>query len=72
MKKIIPKKTSLIFQKRVHMLQYKCFYKKLKDTEKDLLILSYDCQKNIPLLKLLDQSTYYSRQFQNFTVVKRA
>lgn len=33
--------------------------------------MSYDCQKNMPLPKIPDQSTYYSRQFYiyNFTIV---
>ena len=37
------------------------------------MITSYDCQKNFPLPKILDQATHYSRQIcpHNFTVVQR-
>lgn len=37
-----------------------------------VLILSYDCQKNLPLPKVPDQSTYYSKQvyLHNFTIVR--
>lgn len=36
------------------------------------LIISYDCEKNLPLPKLPNQATYYSRQIHlnNFTVVR--
>lgn len=65
-------KINLIITKRVHRLRYKMFYKLLKENKDDLLILSFDCQKNQPLPKLPDQSTYYSRQLylNNFCVVK--
>lgn len=64
-------RNDLLIEKRVHRLKYQTFYKTLKDTDEKLLIISYDCQKNIPLPKVPDQSTYYSRQIyvQNFTVV---
>ncbi|XP_039278564.1 uncharacterized protein LOC120350175 [Nilaparvata lugens] len=66
------KKNELLTEKRVHRLRYKAFYKKLQEKDNDILILSFDCQKNLALPKIPDQSTYYSRQFyfQNFTVVK--
>lgn len=66
------KKNVLITEKRVHKLKYKAFYDKLKDPNPNTLILSFDCQKNLPLPKVPDQSTYYSRQVyvHNFTVVK--
>lgn len=68
------KKTELITEKRVHRPQYKAFYSKLKDTDNNTLILSFDCQKNLVLPKIPDQSTYYSRQFyfQNFTIGLRS
>lgn len=43
------KRTELITEKRVHRLQYKAFYSKLKDTDNNTLILSFDCQKNLAL-----------------------
>lgn len=38
----------------------------------DTLILSYDCEKNLKLLKVPDSSAYYSRNvyFYNFTIVQ--
>lgn len=65
-------KNSLLIEKRVHRLKYKAFYKSLQNKDEKLLIMSYDCQKNIPLSKVPDQSAYYSRQIyvQNFTVTK--
>lgn len=66
------KKVELMTEKRIHRLQYEAFYSKLKDTDEETLILSFNCQKNLPLPKIPDQSTYYSRQFyfQNFKIVK--
>lgn len=65
-------KNNLLIDLRVHKLRAKAFYNKLKETNEKLLILSFDCQKNLPIPKLPDQSTYYSRQVyvQNFTVVQ--
>lgn len=65
-------KQTLITQKRVHKLRANAFYALLRENKEDLLILSFDCQKNQPLPKVPDQATYYSRQvyIYNFTVVK--
>lgn len=65
-------KQNLITQKRIHKLKANAFYDLIRENKEDLLILSFDCQKNQPLPKLPDQSTYYSRQvyIYNFTVVK--
>lgn len=65
-------KSTLRFEKSVHIKRANAFYDKLREDQEDLLIISYDCQKNLPLPKIPDQSTYYSRQiyFYNFTVVK--
>lgn len=48
------------------------FYEILKSKNEGILTFSYDCQKNQPLPKLLNQSTYYSRQFYlyNLTIVQ--
>ena len=56
------KKNELMIEKRVHKLRAKAFYSKLKEKDDRLLIFSFDCQKNLPLPKLPDQSTYHSRQ----------
>lgn len=66
------KKQNLMIEKRVHTLRAKAFFSLLKTAEDGVLILSYDCQKNMPLPKLPDQSCYYSRQLYlyNFTIVE--
>ncbi|XP_072399691.1 uncharacterized protein [Diabrotica undecimpunctata] len=65
-------KQELMTEKRVHKLRAKAFFELLKCTDPKILIFSFDCQKNLPLPKLPDQATYYSRQIYlyNFTVVK--
>lgn len=65
-------KAELMTQKRVHTLRAKAFFEKLRDEVDGLKIISFDCQKNLPLPKLPDQLTYYSRQlyFYNFTMVE--
>lgn len=64
-------KSELLIKKRVHNLRAKAFYNYLSDNNEEILILSFDCQKNQVLPKLPDQSTYYSRQLYlfNFTIV---
>lgn len=68
----LTKKNDLAVQKRVHNLKAKAFYSLLKENRDDLLILSFDCQKNQVMPKVPDQSAYYSRQLYkyNFTVVQ--
>lgn len=65
------KKNDLIIQKRVHDLRAKAFYSLFKEEKEELLIMSFDCQKNQPMPKVPDQSAYYSRQLYiyNFTIV---
>lgn len=64
-------KNRLIIEKRIHRLRYKAFYDILREQRSDLLTISFDCQKNLALPKVPDQSAYYSRQynFYNFTIV---
>ncbi|XP_039297057.1 uncharacterized protein LOC120354249 [Nilaparvata lugens] len=57
------KKSNLLIEKRVHKLRAKAFYNKLQDTDENLLILSFDCQKNLPIPKLPDQSTIIQDKF---------
>lgn len=38
------------------------FYQLLKDPSENVLVLSLDCQKNMPIPKVPDQKAYYSRQ----------
>lgn len=67
----VTKKTELMTLKRVHSLRAKAFYDVLKSKPDGVITFSFDCQKNQPLPKLPDQSTYYSRQFYiyNLTIV---
>lgn len=64
-------KQSLMVAKRVHKLRAQAFYTLLKDDDRQVMTLSFDCQKNHCLPKLPDQSAYFSRQynFYNFTIV---
>lgn len=64
-------KVSLMTQLRIHKLRAKSFTKYLREERDDMVTISFDCQKNLPLPKIPDQSVYYSRQlyFYNFTVV---
>ncbi|XP_057671231.1 uncharacterized protein LOC130902959 [Diorhabda carinulata] len=55
---------------RVHRLKAKAFYDELRTEKSDTLMLAFDCQKNLVLPKVPDQSAYFSRQLYlfNFTV----
>lgn len=65
-------KQELRAMKRVHKLRASAFTELLQDKNEEKLMLSFDCQKNLPLPKIPDQITYYSHQIylHNFTVVK--
>lgn len=69
----LAEKANFIVQKRVHVLKAKAFYKFLSDQNEEIIIFSFDCQKNQNLPKVPDQSTYFSRQISlhNFTIVER-
>lgn len=56
------KKQLQIAQLRIHKLKAKWFYSSLKTQLDDEIILSFDCQKNLVLPKVPDQSAYFSRQ----------
>lgn len=64
-------KQELRTQLRIHKLRAKCYFQYLRDDDPDVQIISFDCQKNLPLPKIPDQSVYYSRQLYlyNLTVV---
>lgn len=49
-----------------------CFFEHLKAKDDDCFLLSFDCQKNLALLKISDQAAYYARQFYcyNLSVVR--
>lgn len=42
------KKQQIEHEKTLHKLRFNAFYELLKDTDPQLLIFSYDCQKNLP------------------------
>nr|CAH7713349.1 unnamed protein product [Callosobruchus chinensis] len=64
-------KVNIMTQQRIHTLRAKAFYDLLKRTDENTVMFSFDCQKNLALPKLPDQSAYFSQQinFFNFTVV---
>ena len=55
----------------MHLLKAKAFYNLLREKKENLIIFSFDCQKNMVLPKVPDQTAYYSRQLYqyNLTVV---
>lgn len=56
-------KVNLMTEKRVqHILKARAFYHLLKEKRDDLVVFSFDCQKNQVLPKISDQAAYYSRQ----------
>lgn len=65
-------KQGLRVEYRVHKLRSKAFYEMLKENHDNAITFSFDCQKNMVLPKVPDQSAYYSRQFYvyNFTVCR--
>lgn len=65
-------KNKLMIEKRIHKLRSKAFFDTLRESREDLITFSFDCQKNLVLPKVPDQSAYYSRQiyFYNFTIVQ--
>lgn len=65
-------KATLMAEKRVHNLKAEAFYRLLKERKEDMVVFSFDCQKNQVLPKIPDQAAYYSRQLYiyNFAIVK--
>lgn len=61
----------LNIEHRVHMTKAKAFFKLLKHQKPNAAYFSFDCQKNLALPRLPDQSAYFSQQinYNNFTVV---
>lgn len=64
----ITKKNELKIEPILHKLKANAFYSKLKEDKNDLLIVSFDCQKNQPLPRVPDQSAYYSRQLYKYNL----
>nr|CAH7727985.1 unnamed protein product [Callosobruchus chinensis] len=69
--KDVGKHNDLIIKQRVHTLKAKAFFQLLKESRQTRETFSIDCQKNLCLPKLPDQSAYFSQQYNlfNFTVV---
>lgn len=61
----------LLAAKAIHKKRAAAFFEYLKDDDSDLLLVSFDCEKNQPLPKVPDSAAYYSRQIylHNFTAV---
>ncbi|KAH9641530.1 hypothetical protein HF086_011422 [Spodoptera exigua] len=62
--KDVSKKNQLIIEQRVHKLKSQAFFKLLREKKDQMATFSFDCQKNLVLPKVPDQSCYYSRQLQ--------
>lgn len=67
-----PAKVELLINLRIHKLKAKAFYSMLQAPEENTLKISFDCQKNMVLPRVPDQSAYYSRQLYlyNFCIVE--
>lgn len=74
------KKQNLRTERAIHRKRAKAFFEFIRvpkvgghpTPEDDLIILSFDCEKNLQLLKVPDSSAYYSRNvyLYNFTIVQ--
>lgn len=64
------KKIKLMAEMQIHKLRAKAFFNLVKEKRDDLITFCFDCEKNLPLPKIPDQSCYYSRQLYlyNFTI----
>jgi hypothetical protein len=60
--------SELRLQLRTHKNRAAEFYEKLREVRNGLRIISFDCQKNMPLPKLPDQAAYYSRQLSCYNL----
>lgn len=61
------KKNEAMTQLTVHKMKSKAFYDLLRtDSDPTVLKLSFDCEKNLILPKVPDQSAYYSRQLYQY------
>lgn len=49
-------------KKKLHLMQANSFFNHLREQKEELLTISFDMQKNLPLPKVPDQTAYYSRQ----------
>ncbi|CAH1982169.1 unnamed protein product [Acanthoscelides obtectus] len=58
-----PTKAALMAQKTVHKLKVQAFFALLKEEYPEMIMLSFECQKNLPLPKLPDQEAYCSKQY---------
>ncbi|XP_045451968.1 uncharacterized protein LOC123667932 [Melitaea cinxia] len=65
-------KVNLMTEKRIHRLKARAFFNMLREKKEGMATFSFDCQKNLVLPKLPDQSCYYSRQLYlyNFAMIR--
>lgn len=47
-----------MIEKRIHKLRAQAFFKLLREKEGQMITFSFDCQKNLVLPKVPDQSCY--------------
>ena len=72
MEKSETEKATLKMKLELHKRQAQAFFQHLREKPPGCFLLSFDCQKNLVLPKVTDQSAYYSRQIYcyNLSVVK--
>ena len=65
-------RNDLMMSQRLHKLRAKAFFEKVREENPNLKAFSFDCEKNLNLLKLPDQVAYYLRNIYlfNFTIVE--
>lgn len=68
----VSKRNVLLIEKRVHKLRAKSFFSLLREAPNNVLVLSFDMQKNQCLPQIPDQDAYYCRQlyFHTFAIVQ--
>lgn len=66
------KKAALEAQKQLHRKRKNAFFELVREKRPDMVTLCFDCEKNLPLPKIPDSITYYSRQLYlyNFTITE--
>jgi len=66
------KKATLEAQKQLHRKRKNAFFELVREKRPDMVTLCFDCEKNLPLPKIPDSITYYSRQLYlyNFTITE--
>lgn len=72
MQKDVEERNKLMVAQRLHKLRAKAFFEMVKEERPGLKTFSFDCEKNLNLLKVPDQVAYFLRNMYlyNFTIVE--